>query len=85
MEGKRRRYDKANHRKKTPADRKRGGGGRDEDRRLKKTAGAMTRETNVETLPRIAIMAGGRDEKGKTYTKWKGGTTSSLARGEVPS
>ena len=33
IEGKRRRYDKENHRQKPPEDRQRAGGGRDEERR----------------------------------------------------
>ena len=41
----------------------------------------MTRETNVKTLPQATIVAGGRDEKVKTNTQWKGGTTHSPTRG----
>ena len=51
---------------------------------LKENTGAMTRETNVKTLPQATIVAWGRDEKSKTNTKWKGGTTHSLARGGSP-
>ena len=76
------RYDKANQRKKNsrqpPTSR---GGQGDEERRLEENAGAMTRETNVKALPRAASVAGGRDEKAKTNTKWKDGTTHSPARG----
>ena len=39
-------------------DRQRGGGGRDEERRLKENAGAMARETNDKTLPRTASVMG---------------------------
>ena len=48
---------------------------------LKENTGAMTRETNVKTLPQATIVAGGRDEKVKTNTQWKGGTTHSPTRG----
>ena len=59
------RYDKARHRQKPPADRQRGGGGRDEERRLKENAGAMTRETNVKTPPRTATAWRGARRKGE--------------------
>ena len=82
IEGKRRRYDKANQRQTPPVDRQRGGGRREEGSRLKENAGAVIRETNIKTLPRTASVAGGaRRRKVKTKTKCKGGTTYSPARG----
>ena len=41
------------------------GGGRDEERRLKENAGAMTRETNVKTPPRTATAWRGARRKGE--------------------
>ena len=79
------RYDKANHRQKTPADPQRGGGGRDEERRLKENAGAMTRETSVKILPRTASVAGG-DTKRRTPAQNGKVAQPTFPRGaEVPS
>ena len=57
------------------------GGGKTKKGELKENTGATTRETKVKTLPQATIVAGGRDKKAKTNTKWKGGTTFSPARG----
>ena len=48
---------------------------------LKENAGVVTKETNVNPPLQAAIVAGGRDGKAKTNTKWKGGTAHSPARG----
>ena len=63
IEGKRRRFDNANHRQRTPADRPRAGGRQEEERRLSENAGDMIRETNLKTLLRIAGAAEGRDKE----------------------
>ena len=55
------RYDKANHRQKPSANRQHGGWrGETKKGELKENAGAMTKETNVKTLPQVAIVAGAR-------------------------
>ena len=66
-----RRYDKANHRQNLLRTTSVAGGRRDEERRLKENAGAMTMETNVKTLPRATSVAGGRDERAKTTRNGK--------------
>ena len=60
IEGKRRRYDRVNHRQNPPADRQRGKEVRDEQRRMKENAGPMIMETNVKSPPRTTSVAGGR-------------------------
>ena len=75
-----RRYGKTNHRQNPPAYRQRGWGCETKKGELKENTGAKTRETKVKTLPQATIVAGGRDKKAKTNTKWKGGTTHSPAR-----
>ena len=47
---------------------------------LKENTGAKTRETKFKTLPQATIVAGERDEKAETNTKWKRGTTHTPAR-----
>ena len=66
---------------KPPVHRQRGGGRVDEENELKEDTGAMTRGPSIKSLPQATIVAGGRDKKAKTNTKWKGGTTFSPARG----
>ena len=85
IEGKRRRYDKANHRQKPTADRQRGGGGETKKGDWR-NAGAMIRDTNVKTLPRTASVAGGRDEERRKLTRNGKVAQPAVPRGvEVPS
>ena len=60
-------------------------GGETKKGELKENPGAKARETNIKTLPQATVVAGGRDKKAKTNTKWKDGTTHSPRGGEVPS
>ena len=72
-----RRYGKTNHRRNSPAYRRRGGGRETKKGELKYNTGAKTRETKAKTLAQAIIVAGGARQKAKTNTKWKGGTTHS--------
>ena len=84
IEGKRRRYDKSNHRQKRPADRQRCGGAR-RRRRLKENAGAMIKETNVKTLPRTTSVAEGETKKGENQHEMEKRHYLQSRRGGVPS
>ena len=68
VEGKSRRYDKANHRNKLPWTANVAGGGRDEERRLKENVDAIVRETNVKTSRGPPAWRGGEVESSRCYS-----------------
>ena len=59
------RYDEANDRQKTPANRRLGGGGKTMKGNLKEKTGATRRETNVKTPSASHHRGGGSRRKGE--------------------
>ena len=55
-------------------------GGRDEERRIEGERRRYDKGNQRQNPPAGRHRGGGRDEKAKTNTKWKGGTTHSPAR-----
>ena len=56
-------------------------GGGDEGRRIEEERRRYDKGNQLKNPPAGRHRGGGRDEKAKTNTKWKGGTTHSPARG----
>ena len=60
------------------------GGGETKKSELKENAGAMTRETNVKTLPQATIVAGGETKRRKPTSNGKVAQPTVPRGGEVP-
>ena len=76
-----RRYGKTNHRQTPPAYGQRGGGGRDDEKRIEREHRRKDKGNQSRTPPAGYKRDGGARQKAKTNTKWKDGTTHSRARG----